>query len=186
MTDSDEALVVRSRSGDRPAFEELVRRTSRLVFVRLLLQVDHAHRAEDLTQETFLAAWRAIGQVQEAAAFRPWLLAIAQRVLLDSIRRDHRRKRRGPRAAQDALAEVADPAPGPAQAAEAEEARQQLLRALNELPQQYREPLALRYLAGADYQAIERQLALSNGALRGLLGRGMTMLRESLNSVRRA
>ena len=180
MTDSDEALVLRSRNGERPAFEELVRRSGRLVFVRLLLATGNSHRAEDLTQETFLAAWRGIAQVQDAKAFRPWLLSVAQRVQLDAFRREGRRKRRNHQAPDEALADLADPSPGPMQAAENNEARQQLLLVLNELPEQYRQPLALRYLAGADYQSIERQLGLSNGSLRGLLNRGMVMLREAM------
>lgn len=182
MTDSDEALVVRSRNGERPAFEELVGRTGRLVFVRLLLETGDAHRAEDLTQETFLAAWRGIRQVQDPKAFRPWLLSIAQRVQLDAWRREGARKRRGRHVGDDAMAGLADPSPGPVQAAETSEARQRLLKALKELPEQYRQPLALRYLAGADYQTIERQLALSNGSLRGLLNRGMVMLREAMTA----
>ena len=52
----EEELAARSRSGDRAAFETLVRRTGRWVFARLYLQTGDAHRAEDLTQETFFTA----------------------------------------------------------------------------------------------------------------------------------
>ena len=52
MNASDNALVVRARNGDRAAFEELVRRTSRLVFARLYLDTGKADRTEDLVQET--------------------------------------------------------------------------------------------------------------------------------------
>ena len=45
--------------------------------------------------------------------------------------------------------------------------------------EEYRLPLMLRYLGDADYETISRQLALSNGSLRGLLRRGMQMLREN-------
>src|SRR5689334_12026605 len=58
VSDSDEALVIRSRGGDRAAFEELVRRTARLVYARAYLETGDVHRAEDLVQETFLIAWR--------------------------------------------------------------------------------------------------------------------------------
>ena len=51
---------------------------------------------------------------------------------------------------------------------------------LRALPEEYRLPLTLRYLAGADYAAIETQLGLSNGALRGLLHRGLKLLRARL------
>lgn len=184
MTESDEALVIKSRAGDRAAFEELVRRTARLVFARLFLETGNAHRAEDLTQETFLAAWRSIRQVEDPKLFRGWLLAIAQSVHLGALRQAGRQKRRGRQAPDEAMAALADPSPTPAQAAETSESRQRLLAALKELPEHYRQPLMLRYLAGADYQSIERQLALSNGALRGLLSRGMAMLRETMSETR--
>ena len=52
------------------------------------------------------------------------------------------------------------------------------LSILRSLPHEYRQVLMLRYLAGADYETIARQLALSNGSLRGLLHRGLAMLRR--------
>ena len=48
MSETDTELVIRARDGDQTAFEELVRRTSRLAFARLFLDTGNAHRAEDL------------------------------------------------------------------------------------------------------------------------------------------
>ena len=48
------------------------------------------------------------------------------------------------------------------------------------MPDEYRQVLMLRYLAGADYETIARQLALTNGSLRGLLHRGLAMLRSQM------
>ena len=84
MTDSEAALVRSARRGDRAAFEELVRRTSRLVFARLYLETGDAHRAEDLLQETLLLAFRRIGELDQPAGFRAWLLKIAQNVAIDA------------------------------------------------------------------------------------------------------
>ena len=61
-----------------------------------------------------------------------------------------------------------------------DEERRRVLSVLESLPDEYRVPLSLRYLAGADYEAIAKQLALSNGSLRGLLQRGMKMLKEKM------
>ncbi len=84
MSEIDTALVLRARGGDRAAFEELVRRTSRLVFARLYLDSGRADRVEDLLQETFLLAFRALRTLDDPAGFRPWLLAIAHNVLIDT------------------------------------------------------------------------------------------------------
>jgi RNA polymerase sigma-70 factor (ECF subfamily) len=73
-----------------------------------------------------------------------------------------------------------DAAPPPDDAAARHEQRQRALSVLRSLPEEYRQVLTLRYLAGADYEQIARQLALTNGSLRGLLHRGLAMLRNQL------
>jgi RNA polymerase sigma-70 factor, ECF subfamily len=181
VNESDEELVLKSQQKDRAAFEELVRRTGRLVYSRIFLDVADTHRAEDLAQETFLLAWRSMAQVTNAKGLRPWLLTIAHSVTVDSQRREGRKKRSAPgSAAPEFPLPAADPRPGPSQTAEREEERQRVLKVLRSLPEEYRQPLMLRYLAGADYETIGRQLGLSNGSLRGLLSRGMARLREEL------
>lgn len=184
VTDDDDALIARSRSGDRAAFEELVRRTARLVFARAYLETGDAHQAEDVAQETFLIAWRSIGQVTEEAGFRPWLMSIVHSVIVDNARRANRKKRGRGYSRDDAgtLLRLADGStPPPSEIVARNDERERALSVLRSLPAEYREPLMLRYIAGADYETISRQLALTNGSLRGLLSRGMAMLREEMN-----
>jgi RNA polymerase sigma-70 factor (ECF subfamily) len=181
LTDSDEALIRSAQGGDRTAFEELVRRTSRLVFARLYLETGDAHRAEDLLQETLLSAFRSLGDLAEPKGFRRWLLKIAQNVVLDAARRDLRHKRMAPpRSDAAALRTLADKEPSPEDQVAREELRGQVLAILRSLPEEYRLPLTLRYIGGADYATIQTQLGLSNGALRGLLHRGLKLLRAKL------
>jgi RNA polymerase sigma-70 factor (ECF subfamily) len=177
---ADEELVLLAQKGDRPAFEELVRRTSRLVFARIYMETGDPHRAEDLVQETFLTAFRSLQQVKDPRGFRSWLFTVAQTVAIDSFRRDSRKKRSGLRADPSRLESLGDKGPEPDEAAEQREAREQVLSILRSMPEEYRLPLMLRYLAGADYDTISRQLGLSNGSLRGLLNRGMAMLRSEI------
>jgi len=84
MVDAEQALVIRSRSGDRAAFEELVRATARGLFSRIYLQTADKHRTEDLVQETFLRAWRKLDSLSDPKIFRGWLAAIAHAVVLDA------------------------------------------------------------------------------------------------------
>jgi RNA polymerase sigma-70 factor (ECF subfamily) len=178
----DEALVVRSQAGDRAAFEQLVRRTARGVYAGLYVQVGDVHRTEDLVQETYLRAWKSIGSVSDAKTFRGWLYAIAGRVLLDAGKHESRQKRgRGAaRPASDALESVADGGASVNDSLDHAEQRAAALEALRDLPEEYRQVLTLRYLAGADYDTIAQQLAITNGSLRGLLSRGMKMLRAKM------
>lgn len=184
MADSDVALVERAQGGDRTAFEELVRRTSRLVYARLYLETGDADRAEDLVQEVWLSAYRSLGQLKEPGQFRAWLLTIAQNLVTDAARRATRQKRlTPPRAGSEILGTLPGSAPLPEDEAIRAEIRDQVLAVLRSLPEEYRLPLTLRYLAGADYETIEMQLGLTNGALRGLLHRGLKMLRARLGGA---
>ena len=183
--------VAASQSGDRAAFERIVRQTARLLFSRLYLETGDAHKAEDLVQETFLTAWQNIHQVSEPQGFRPWLFSIANSVRVDAARREGRKKRGGASSSKrsadsldiDPIGFVPDPGPSPQESAVLEERRRQVLAALRSIPEEYREPISLRYLAGADYETIGRQLGLSNGSLRGLLNRGMAKLREKMKGM---
>jgi RNA polymerase sigma-70 factor (ECF subfamily) len=182
MTDAEIALVRSARNGDRAAFEELVRRTSRLVFARLYLETGDSHQAEDLLQETLLSAYRSIKGLADPRGFRGWLLRIAQNVAIDAARRDLRKKRLASEQNSLSIFKQTEEkqAAAAADRAEEEEMRQQVLAALRSLPEEYRLPLTLRYIAGADYETICTQLGLTNGSLRGLLHRGLKLLRAKL------
>jgi len=161
-----------------------VRRTSRLVYARLYMETGDAHLAEDLLQETLLRAYHGLDQLQNPATLRSWLLTIAHNVVTDAARREGRRKRAAPpRTSADVLSSVAGRTPPPEEEVERAEERQQVLQVLRSLPEEYRLPLTLRYIAGADYDAIETQLGLSNGSLRGLLHRGLKMLRMRMGDT---
>ncbi len=174
MTDSESSLVRRAQAGERAAFEELVRRTSRLVFARLHLETGNLHEAEDLLQETLLTAYKSLGQLTEPDKFRAWLLRIAENTAINAARREGRLKR----TPQPEPPGQGTPIVPPDDRAEQEERRQQLLALLRKLPEEYRLPLWLRYFGGADHDTIQTQLGLTNGSLRGLLHRGLKMLRE--------
>ena len=185
MVETDEALVHAARQGGRAAFEELVRRTARLLYARAYLETGDKHRAEDLVQETLLTAWRNIRQLQSDGGFRPWLMSILHSAVVDAHRRSSRKKRGGGgvnphREGELTFLKLPDGRPTPSESAERREQRERTLAVLRSLPSEYRQVLMLRYLVGADHEQISRQLALTNGSLRGLLSRGMAMLRAEL------
>src|SRR5262249_38045160 len=128
MHSAEDTQVRMAQRGDRAAFEELVRRTSRLVFARLYLETGDTHLAEDLLQETLWTAYRSLEQLEEPGKFRSWLLRIAQNIAIDAARRGSRQKR-GPEPAKavEGLRLVPAPEPGPDAQAEREELRQKVL-----------------------------------------------------------
>src|SRR5216110_2476198 len=88
-------LVARSQQGDRAAFEKIVQRTARVVYAQTVAMVRDRQKAEDLTQETFVAAWKGIAGVQMAGGFIAWLLTLARNTTLDAIKFENRQKRSG-------------------------------------------------------------------------------------------
>jgi RNA polymerase sigma-70 factor (ECF subfamily) len=184
MADCDESLVRNAQAGDRAAFEELVRRTSQLVFARLYLETGNRHRAEDLLQEAFMLAFRSLQRLTNPRGFRSWILTIAQNVAIDAARRDLRKKRAVPtRVSAEVLDRIPGNGPRPDETVERDETRGHVLAVLRSLPEEYRTPLMLRYIGGADYESICEQLGLSNGSLRGLLHRGLKLLRTRLEKT---
>jgi RNA polymerase sigma-70 factor, ECF subfamily len=180
MSESDTDLVRRASGGDRSGFEELVRRTSRLVYSRIYLDTGDPHRAEDLVQETYLLAYRSLHRLQSPEGFRPWLLAIATNVVTDAARHDLRQKRAAPPRTDVELKTLVGFEKPAEEKAELDERREQVLMVLRSLPEEYRLPLTMRYITGADYETISTQLGLSNGSLRGLLHRGLKLMRERM------
>ena len=210
MADNDLAgCVVRAQKGDRTAFEQIVHFTARAVYAQIVASVRDRQKAEDLTQETYVAAWKGLASLQQGAGFLTWLLTLARNKVLDAAKHESRIKRGGTRVgdagaaaeinragpgpearpltrmtrASAPLEEVADAGPSPGVLAERAEARQQALRVLEELPEEYRRVLEMRYLGGAEYEVIRGALELSDGALRGLLNRGMALLRERMTRL---
>src|SRR3954466_501902 len=106
---SEMLLARRVRGGDRAACNELVHAHHAALYRFLLHLARDAHAAEDLTQETFAAAWRNIGGFRGRASLSTWLHRIAYTKFVDWNRRSRRVRPHGPDAAQ----ELSNPGPGP-------------------------------------------------------------------------
>jgi RNA polymerase sigma-70 factor (ECF subfamily) len=87
----DDALVEHARNGDAEAFTLLYYRYRLDVWNMAYFQLRNHHEAEDSLQETFLRAYRALGQYRRSESARPWLLTICRNVCLDRIRANRRR-----------------------------------------------------------------------------------------------
>lgn len=131
---SDDAeLLQRIRDGAQDEFAELVRRHQAHVFAILSRYERDHHRLEDLAQETFLKAWRALAQFDGRAPFQHWLSRIAVHAALDHLRKRQRSKNEIglPELGEDALewlhSDTADAEP------EADRAREILAAAMHEL-----------------------------------------------------
>jgi RNA polymerase sigma-70 factor, ECF subfamily len=173
MDSAERIMVTAALAGDDEAFETVIRTYSRRVYVVAYAIVQDVAEAEDIVQDTFLKAHHQRGKLREAEKFPAWLLTVARNAARDRLRR------RRPQADTEVFDTLPDhSAATPSSEMEREEHQARLRRALASLPEDHRTALTLRYLEGLDYRAIETTMGLSNGALRGILGRALGTLRR--------
>jgi len=173
MDTAERETIVAALAGDEQAFESLIRTYSRRVYVVAYAIVQDIAEAEDIVQETFLKVHQAHGRMHDPEKFSAWLLTVTRNAARDRLRR---RRPQAPADTFDSLQD--DNAATPGSALERQESQIHLRRALATLPEDHRTALTLRYLEGLDYRAIESTMGLSNGALRGILGRALGTLRR--------
>jgi RNA polymerase sigma-70 factor (ECF subfamily) len=173
MDAAERTLLTAALAGDEEAFESVIRSQSRRVYGGAYAIVQDVAEAEDIVQETFLKAHQIRARLRDPEKFSAWLMTVTRNAARDRLRR---RRPQAPPETFDALPD--DNAATPGSAMEQEEAQARLRRALASLPEEHRTALTLRYFEGLDYRAIETTMGLSNGALRGILGRALGTLRR--------
>jgi RNA polymerase sigma-70 factor, ECF subfamily len=155
--------------GDREAFEMIIRTYSRPLFAIAYGILQNREEAEDVVQDALVKAWKTRWRVRDPEKFPGWLATIARHRAHDIFRK----RRTVPLSEQ--LIEPIEPAP-----ADTSGLDQRLHSALATLPELHRAALTLRYFEEMDYRTIENILGLTNGALRGILGRALASMRKQL------
>jgi RNA polymerase sigma-70 factor (ECF subfamily) len=169
-------LLARLRAGDPRAFEALVIGYQHRVFGVALRMLGSRAEAEEIAQEVFLRAHRALADFRGEARLGTWLYGIASRLCLNRLASPDRRLARG----DVALADVAAGTPDAAAQAERAELDAALHAAIAELPEERRLVLVLRDVEGLSYEQIAEALALDPGTVRSRLHRARMQLKEKL------
>ena len=175
----DAALVTATLAGDRDAFSQIVTRYQALICSLAYNATGSVRQSEDLAQETFVAAWRDLGQLREAAKLRGWLCSIVRH----QISRAFSRSVREPAHAAeplDAARELAAPEPLPSEQAVSREEQAILWRSLEQIPETYREPLILFYRENQSVERVAGALNLSEDAVKQRLSRGRKLLQDQV------
>jgi RNA polymerase sigma-70 factor (ECF subfamily) len=176
LTDSE--LIERAKGGDLAAYEELVRRYEQVAFRAAYLVCGDADEARDAAQEGFLRAWRALAGFRSGAEPRPWLMRIVANAARNRRRGSGRRAHLAMRIAQDRPSDGA--APSPEVAVLATERRERLLAAVNQLSEDDRTVLGLRWFADLGEAEIAAALGVPRGTVKSRLSRAMGRLRLQL------
>ena len=170
----DELTLRRAQRGDEAAWRELVTRHQHAVhgLIWRLLAGRSRHRAEDLSQETFVRVLRALPRfdLHGPAKLHTWILTIATRLALNELRRPEMGSLPDePPAAEDAYAPV-----------ERRRLAARIGAAMAALPPYQRATVVLRELHGLDYEEIAAALDIDVGTVKSRLSRARVALREAL------
>ena len=185
---TDEELLAAYQRGDVGAFERLLSRHRAPLFTFLLRMLGDRERAEDLAQEAFLRVVKAAPAWQERAKFKAWLYSIARNLCFDQARRDkHRRaesldgaEEEGERTLLDTLA---SPDASPDRAAQSNQVRPLLLRALAALPDEQREVFVLREQAGLGFKEIAEVVGVNENTVKSRMRYALEGLRKRLEAA---
>ncbi len=173
----DRSIVDRARTGDLDAFEEIVRARMDAVYRLSFAILGNEADARDAAQDTFVAAWRQIGRLQDVDRFEAWM----QRIAVNAARMVHRsRRRRGVR--EIPAAEVAAAAPDRA-APEPADVRS-LSVALRALPIEQREILVLHHLEGRSVADLAGILEIPIGTVKSRLHTARAALQRAIDQER--
>lgn len=172
----DRALVDAVLAGDRQAFGHLVERETRSVYQACLRILGRPHDAEDVTQESFVAAYRAIRTYRGEGSLRAWLLRIATR---QSFRRLSQRR---VTVDLDAIPapRLADASSEPTRVVIDLESRRAVQDAVAALPDPYREVVALRFFADLSLAEVADATGRPLNTVKTHLRRGLERLRPAL------
>ena len=166
---SDARLVRLSREGQPLAFEEVVRRY-REPLVSFAAAIVRPDRAEDVVQEAFGKAHAALVAGNAEVKLKPWLYTIVRNRALNDLRDEP---------AHEPLDENFDGVPQPPEVAARREELAALMTRVKDLPSTQREALIQRELEGRSHAEIAASLGATPGAVRGLIFRARTALRDA-------
>jgi RNA polymerase sigma factor (sigma-70 family) len=182
---SDEAeLVERGRGGDLDAFNQIVLAYQDQVYSVCFRMLGLQQAAEDISQETFLSAFRNVRNMR-GTTLRAWLLRIASNACIDELRR----RRRQPQLSLDMPAEdgdggraieTPDASPGPEQVVLGLEVRDALRDELLRLPAEQRLAVVLCDIQQLSYEEIASAMETSVGTVKSRISRGRARLREAV------
>ena len=171
--DSNEYAIYRDAiQGDRKAFETIIRSMSRNLFAIAYAILQNREEAEDVVQDTIIKAWKSRWRIRDPEKFPAWISTITRHRARDVARR--RRSEPLPPDFESSEPVILE-SDRPTNDLDAE-----IQTALAQLPELHRTAVTLRYFEELDYATIEQTLGLTNGALRGILGRALGTMRRKL------
>jgi RNA polymerase sigma-70 factor (ECF subfamily) len=177
---SDAECVRKLQRGETDAFETLIRRHQKTIFNLAYRMLGDYDEAAEISQETFLSAYRAIDNFRGDANFSTWLYRIALNHA--TTRRKSLNTRQQRSVPIENTEPASDPHPGPAESMEKKEIRQRVQQALNKLDPEDAAVILLRDLQDVPYEEVARVLEIPIGTVKSRLHRARQALKSELAS----
>jgi len=188
----EEQIVERCRQGDRAAFNELVRRHQKKVFNLCFRMLGNRHEAEDVAQDVFVTAFRAIKSFRGDSALSTWLHRVAVNNCKNRLKFLRRRKYFHTES-MDAVRDDGenemvreyrdDSEDSPEQVRERSELSREIQRAIDQLDEDYKAVIVLRDIQGFSYQEIAEILDLKEGTVKSRIHRARSELQQKLRHL---
>jgi RNA polymerase sigma-70 factor (ECF subfamily) len=188
VEESDLVLVKRVQRGDKTAFDLLVRKYQHKVVKLVLRYVRNPAEAEDIAQEAFIKAYRALPQFRGDSAFYTWMYRIAINTAKNSLASRDRSPIRydldlnDPEESHSVQAKLQDP-DTPEGMALTEEIRQIVNSAIDALPEELKTAIVLRELDGLSYEEISAAMECPVGTVRSRIFRAREAIDKRLREV---
>lgn len=178
------ALMLRVKEGDTRAFEELVTIHQHAVIGTVAKMLGHPDDAEDIAQQVFIRIWKSAKRYEPQAKFTTWLFTITRNLVFNEMRRRQRKPAVSMNEREDDfhIGTPDDSSKNPDQSILQRELEDAIDRAIQELPEKQRMAVVLRRYEDMPYEEIGEILILSLPAVKSLLFRARTQLKDSLQS----
>lgn len=189
--DNTRLLVKRAQKNDQAAFEKLVEIYQNKVYTLCVRLAGNHADAQDVTQEAFIKAYRALGSFRNEADFGTWLHRITVNVWLNFRRKDGGRQPVSldepypDESGSGMQREVAATDGDPLRELEEKEFRTLVRAALDSLSAEHRDVLVLREIEGYSYEETARMLGCSLGTVKSRLSRAREMMRRRMIELER-
>ena len=168
--------------GDSQAFGVIVAKYQELICAITFSGTADFQQSEELAHQTFINAWKNLSQLKDLSRFRPWLCTIARNNIRNFINKNQRDIIAKAKPMENINDMAADES-GPLESAIKKEHEALVSDAIQQVPEQYREPLVLYYRQQQSVKQVAFSLDLSEDVVKQRLQRGRKMIKEQLSSI---
>ena len=170
-------LLKSSLKGDTASFEAIVKKYQSFICAITFSATGDVGKSEVLAQETFISAWKDLAHLKDLNKFQSWLSGITRNVIKNSFRRQ-KQDLISKATSIDQLKDAGSDDSGPVETVITKEQQDVVRQALQQIPEQYREPLVLFYRQEQSVKTVAEQLNLSEEIIKQRLSRGRKLLKK--------